>query len=238
MSGTKVEHQSAFLLQAHPWRETSLVVDVFSRDAGRLSMVAKGARRPQSQLRGVLMAFQPLLVSWSGRGEVKTLTSAEWTGGQPLLAGAALMCGYYVNELLARLLPREDPHPALFDRYCDLLKGLSRGQPQDLLLRRFELALLRELGYAPTLDHDVAGEPVDPAADYVFIIEQGPSRATPQAGDLPHIGGQALLDLAQERLDAPETLAQAKGLMRRLIQHLIGAHALESRRIFMELQEL
>ena len=102
----RIDQQPGFVLHSYPYRETSLIVEVFSRDHGRLGLVAKGARRPMSQLRGVLMAFQPLLIDWSGGGEMKTLVRAEWQGGQPLLGGQALLCAYYLNELLMRLLAR------------------------------------------------------------------------------------------------------------------------------------
>ncbi len=238
MRGKRVEQEPAFLLHAHPWRETSLVLDIFSRSHGRLPLVAKGARRPLSQLRGVLMSFQPLLASWSGRGEVRTLTGAEWAGGQALLTGAAMMCGYYANELITRLLPRDDAHPALFDAYAALLQALAAQAPQDLCLRRFELALLRELGYAPTFDHDEDGRPLQPTAHYLFIIERGPVLADAAHGDMSSLSGRVLLDLAVGDLSNPDTLFQAKSLMRRLIAHLLGNQPLESRRIFMELQEL
>lgn len=238
MSAKRIEHEPAYILHTHPWRETSYVVDVLSRMHGRVAMVAKGARRPRAALRGVLMAFQPLELSWTGQGEVKTLTQAEWVGGQPLLSGAGLMCGYYANELLMRLLPREDAHPRLFERYAQLLQELAMGVPHDLCLRRFELVLLRELGYAPTLDHDIDGAPVLPEADYLFIIEHGPQRVSGDTPNEPTLPGRVLLDLARENLSHPDTLTQAKGLMRRLIAHLVGGQPLASRRIFMELQEL
>ena len=238
MSGTRVEYRSAFGLHTNAWRETRYVVYMFSLEHVRVAMVAKGARRPRAALRGVLLAFQPLEISWSGTGELKTLTAAEWQGGQAMLSGSALMCGYYANELLVRLLPREDAHPRLFDAYATLLRRLSINAPQDLALRAFELVLLQELGYAPTFDTDEQGEAVRPERDYLFIIERGPVPATGDEHDEATLPGRVLLDLAREDLSHPETLAQAKSLMRRLIAHLVGARALESRRIFMELQEL
>ena len=110
------------MLHTYPFRETSLIVEVFSRDFGRVALLARGARRPRSALRGVLLAFQPLEVGWAGKGEVQTLMKAEWQGGQPLLAGKALFCGYYLNELLMHLLPREDAHERLFAVYADTLR--------------------------------------------------------------------------------------------------------------------
>lgn len=114
----KVDGQPAFVLHAYPFRETSLIVEVFSRDFGRVALLARGARRPRSALRGLLLGFQPLELGWAGKGEVQTLMKAEWQGGQPLLAGKALFCGYYLNELLLNLLPREDAHERLFSVYA------------------------------------------------------------------------------------------------------------------------
>ena len=119
------ESREAFVLHSYPYRETSLLVDVFAKGFGRVSVVARAARSPRSALRGVLLAFQPLALSWFGKGEVRTLARAEWLGGHPRLQGEALMCGFYVNELLVRLLPREDPHDALFARYGDALARLG-----------------------------------------------------------------------------------------------------------------
>ncbi|HLU15974.1 MAG TPA: DNA repair protein RecO [Burkholderiaceae bacterium] len=151
--GQRVVNVPAYLLHATAWRETSLVVQVFAREHGVVAMVAKGAKRPHSVLRPVLNAFQPLSLSWSGAGEVKTLTRAESAGIQPL-RGRAFMSAWYMNELLLRLLPREDAHPVLFDAYeAALAKLVAVGQDRDTslpisgLLRQFEWALLQETGY-------------------------------------------------------------------------------------------
>src|SRR5215467_1201978 len=115
------DEESAFVLHTYPYRETSLIVEAFTATYGRVAMVARGAKRPRSELRGLLNAFQPLLVSWAGTGELKTLIAAEWRGGMPLPTGAALLCGFYLNELLLKLLPREDPHPKLWTDYENAL---------------------------------------------------------------------------------------------------------------------
>lgn len=238
-SRQRIEQQPGFVLHTHAWRETSLIVEVFSRDHGRLALVAKGARRPQSALRGVLMAFQPLLVDWSGGGEVKTLARAEWCGGQPLLGGRALMCGYYLNELLVKLTAREDPHPALHAAYAAAIAALGRGVAPAPVLRGFELELLRELGYGVNLDSEgESGEAVQPGADYVYIIERGPLRVAGDAGDLPSISGRSLLEMARGDFSRAETLAQSKELLRMLINHYLGGQTLQSRRVLTELQEL
>ena len=232
----RIDQQPGFVLHSYPYRETSLIVEVFSRDHGRLGLVAKGARRPMSQLRGVLMAFQPLLIDWSGGGEMKTLVRAEWQGGQPLLGGQALLCAYYLNELLMRLTAREDAHPRLFDAYAEAVRALGRGEPESPILRRFELALLQELGYGLQLDADADGVPVRPEVRYAYIIERGAVPLDEYGIDDPSVvAGRVLLDMARGDFREPETLAGAKALMRRLIQHYLGGQVLQSRRVFTEL---
>lgn len=242
----RIEQQPAWVLHTLPWRETSLIVEVFSRRQGRIAMVAKGARRPHSVLRGVLMAFQPLLLDWSGGGEVKTLVRAEWQGGQPLLTGQALLCGYYLNELLVCLTAREDAHPTLFDAYVEAMIALGRGERIAPILRRFELALLHELGYGPMLDGvDESGLPLRPESRYVYLVERGPvapdallAEDSALAAGQPVIGGQTLLDLAAEDFSRAETLLQSKLLLRALINHYLGGRPLQSRRVLKELAEL
>jgi len=167
--------QPAFVLHTYPFRETSLVVEVFTRNAGRIGLVARGARRPRSALRGLLMAFQPLLLSWAGRSELRTLHKAEWQGGIPQLRGVELMCGFYLNELLLKFLARDDPHDALFTVYHDAIVALAQRLEPAATLRRFEKHLLKELGYALTLDREAdTGRPVEPQKRYTYVIERGP----------------------------------------------------------------
>lgn len=239
MSGKqRVDGAAAFMLHAHPYSETSLVLDVFARDHGRLAILARGARRPRSALRGVLLGFQPLELGWFGGGEVKTLAKAEWLGGLPLLGGKALLLGYYLNELLLKLLPREDAHPALFDAYGAALAAMTRGATETAELRRFEKTLLRELGYGLALDR-VAGtdEPVRPDWQYAYQVERGVVENTGVSPGLT-FAGKTLLDLAADDYSDPRTLAESKVLMRQLMAHYLGGQSLQSRRIFVELQEL
>lgn len=149
-------------MHATNWSETSIIAQVFSRDYGIVTVVAKGAKRPYSVLRPILSAFQPLLLSWSGQTEIKTLTRAETAGLLPL-QGRSLMSGWYMNELLLKLLPKEDPHQVLFDAYADALAQLAGGSSATGALRRFEWTLLNETGYgieaeAPDFD-DRSAEP-------------------------------------------------------------------------------
>ncbi|MBA3904622.1 MAG: DNA repair protein RecO [Rhodocyclaceae bacterium] len=235
---SRVDGQAAYVLHTYPFRETSLIVKAFSRGHGRLALVARGARRPRSAVRGLLMAFQPLELGWFGQGEMRTLAKVEWIGGQPLLQADALLLGYYMNELLLKLLPREDAHPALFDAYAEAVRALAFGEPSQASLRRFEVMLLKELGYGLTLDREAdSGRPLDPAKHYAWVIERGPVEAA-EGGNAPIFLGQALLAMARDDFSATETLAQAKQLMRMLIHHYLDGQPLSSRRVFKELQEL
>lgn len=235
----RVDQQAGFILHTHAYRETSLIVELFSRDHGRLALVAKGARRPMSALRGVLLAYQPLLVDWSGGGEVKTLMRAEWLGGQPMLTGKALLCGYYLNELLMRFLPREDPHPALFACYAETIVALPRSTFFEPLLRRFELTLLEQMGYGVPLTHEAGNDqPIRADADYRYIIERGPVPADEADAESPVLSGQSLLDMAAGVFEGARTLSQSKQLLRLLIGHHLGGQPLQSRRMFKELQSL
>src|SRR4029078_2170036 len=148
------EAEPAFVLHSYPFRETSLIIEAFSRNWGRVALVARGARRPRSALRGVLLSFEPLLLSWGGKAELRTLHKAEWQGGLPQLKGRGLLCGFYLNELMVKLLAREDPHEQLFETYDGTLRALAAGGDHAAILRRFEKRFLQELGYALTLDRD------------------------------------------------------------------------------------
>ena len=254
----RVDGQSAYVLHLHPYSETSLVVDVFTRDHGRVPLLARGARRPRSAMRGMLMSFQPLELGWFGGGEVKTLAKAEWLGGMPLLGGRCLLLGYYLNELLLKMLPREDAHGVLFDAYAAALRALAAGGADAPELRRFEKTLLKELGYGLTLEVDVeSGLPVVPEAEYNYLIERGPvqkvgadettalqgGRAKDALlavadGDTAVVCGQTLLDMAADDYSDPRTRVESRHLMRQLIAHHMGGKPLQSRRVFMELQEL
>ena len=238
MGRQRIDDQVAFILHLHPYSETSLIVDVFSRDHGRLPLLARGARRPRSALRGVLMAFQPLELGWFGGGEVRTLAKAEWMGGMPLLAGRCLLLGYYLNELLVSLLPRDDAHPGLFDAYAAALRALSHGTADAPELRRFELSLLRELGYGLRLTTEAeSGGPVRATSEYLYLTERGPIEKV-GAGGTAGFRGKTLLDMARDDYSDPRTCAESKQIMRQLIAHHLGGKQLQSRRVFMELQEL
>jgi DNA repair protein RecO (recombination protein O) len=238
----RAEREPAFVLHSYAYKETSLIVEVFSRNRGRLGLLARGARRPRSAIRGTLLAFHPLRLSWSASAELGTLTAAEWSGGQPALAGQGLMCGFYLNELLLKLLPREDPHEQLFDAYAASLARLAAGDEHAAVLRGFERRLLTELGYAPLLERDAAtGLPVRAAARYAYEPERGPLAAGDDgsgSAQLLTVSGQTLLDIAHDDYARRETREEARRLMRWLIGARLGGQTLHTREVLLELQEL
>jgi DNA repair protein RecO (recombination protein O) len=235
-SKRRADHEPGYVLHTYPYMETSLIVEAFTRLFGRVSLLARGARRPRSAMRGVLLAFHPLRLSWSGSSELATLMSAEWAGGLRQLHGRGLMCGFYLNELILRLLPREDPHEALFDAYGETISRLSLNGPISPILRAFEKRLLAELGYAPMFDREAAtGEPIEPGGSYAYEPDRGPVRSS--RGDLL-VSGRTLLDLAADDYTRAETRDEARYLMRALIGQRLHGQVLHTRNVLMELTDL
>jgi DNA repair protein RecO (recombination protein O) len=235
----RVDHQPGFVLHTTPWRETSLIVEAITRDHGRVALVARGAKRPTSQFRGLLAPFAPLALSWSGRNEIKNLVRVEWVGGLTPLRGNSLLAAFYANELLVRLLARADPHERLFAGYLELLHGLS-GARHDVTLRTFELELLREVGYAVALDQCASGEPIDASARYRFAPESGPQRVDLQQRDdgTAAVAGSTLIAMARGDFSDSRVAAEAKALLRQLIRYHLGGKPLNTRRILLDLQQL
>lgn len=234
----RIVDQPGFVLHSYPYKETSLIVDVFSRDHGRIALVAKGAKRPHSKLRGVLQTFQPLSVGWSGKSEVRTLIAAEWVGGLLPLEKSALLCGFYLNELLVKLLARDDPHPALFDHYVSALNQLAHDEPAAIVLRKFERALLKESGVAGDWSLcTTSRKQVESAQIYVVDPELGPRPARP-ADTWPRVAGKTLLDMEAENYGDAATQTQSKFLMRFLLAHHLNGTALNTRQILIDLLQL
>lgn len=234
---TRVIDQPGFVLHSYPYKETSLIVELLSRDFGRVALIAKGAKRPHSKLRGALQTFQPLAVSWSGKAEVRTLTAAEWVGGLLPLERSALLCGFYLNELLVKLLARDDPHPALFDHYVATLNQLAHDEPPPIVLRKFERALLKETGVGGSFAHTAEGTAIDPERTYVVDPERGPREPHP-ADTAPRVAGRTLLDMEREDYSDPVTQTQSKFLMRSLLAHHLGGAQLNTRQILIDLMQL
>ncbi|MDB5771843.1 MAG: recO [Burkholderia sp.] len=235
---SRVADQPGFVLHSYPYKETSLIVDVFARDHGRVALIAKGAKRPHSKLRGVLQTFQPLSVGWTGKSEIRTLTTAEWVGGLLPLEKSALLSGFYLNELLVKLLARDDAHPALFDHYVSTLNQLAHDEPAPIVLRKFELALLKETGVASNFTVCTrTGQAVDVERVYVVDPERGPRPAMP-ADTSPRISGKTLLDMEHEDYADPVTQSQSKILMRFLLAHQLGGVPVNTRQILIDLMQL
>lgn len=220
------------VLHRRDYSNTSLLIELFSADHGRFPAIAKGAKSPRSASAALLQPFRPLWVKLSGRGEVKTLGRVEQGGAGNALAGTALYCGLYLNELLMRLLGRGDAHPGLYALYLQALADLSGGTDPSPVLRRFELSLLREIGYAMVLDRDAdSGRPLDPGRRYRYHPEHGPVPALP--GDAGFsVAGRTLLDLAQGRVPNAAEAREARELMRRVLGHFLGDKPLKSRELF------
>jgi DNA repair protein RecO (recombination protein O) len=234
----RADHEAGYVLHTYPYKETSLIVEAFTRRFGRISLLARGARRPRSAMRGVLLSFHALRLTWSASAELGTLIGAEWAGALQPLAGRGLMCGFYLNELLLRLVPREDPHEALFDFYSRALHELSTGVEYSAVLRSFEKRLLAELGYAPVLVHDSMSRPINPDEQYVYEPDRGPvPTASPGSGTLV-VSGRTLLDVAADDYARAETRDEARALMRVLIGERLHGQVLHTRSVLMELNEL
>lgn len=231
------QQQSAFILHRRNYSETSLLLEVYTRRHGRVGLIAKGARRPSNRARGLLVPFQPLLLGWSGRGELMVLTGAEAEGASYELAGRALYCGFYLNELLMRLLHRHDPHETLYDRYAAALTGLRGEPPEEEVLRVFEKHLLGEIGYGLMLERESGDRPVEPDVLYDYVLDQGPVRVRhPElAGRVQgvRLRGASLLALAAERFEHGASLREIKALTRAALAPHLGAKPLQSRRLFL-----
>ena len=246
-SEVRIHDEPAFVLHSYPYKETSLIVEVLTRHHGRVALIARGAKRPRSAMRGVLQGFQPLALAWtSGRSrtsELRTLTKAEWVGGLAPLRGAGLLCGFYLNELLIKLLAREDAHEALFDSYIHAVAQLSQGGPAEPSLRAFEYALLREAGYAIRLSHCVeSGAPIRAEGRYRYRPEHGPfgvADGFSGAGrDDQIIFGKTLLDIGAGDFSDATTLSQSKQLMRYLLNYHLAGQNLNTRQMMIDLQNL
>ncbi|NJD05479.1 MAG: DNA repair protein RecO [Methylococcaceae bacterium] len=221
--------QDGYVVHRRSYRETSLLVDVFSREQGMVRLLAKGASRGRSSKAGLLQPFAALALAWRGRGDLPVLREVE-----PLrrhnLAGSAVLCGLYLNELLVRLLPAGDAHPALFAAYGETLDRLVQGGGQEPVLRGFELLLLEQLGYAPPLEQEGdSGAPVLADGYYEYRPEHGPVPCAPHP---QAFRGATLLALSARRLADGEQLREAKRMMRLVIGHALGGKPLKSRELF------
>ncbi|MEZ5664764.1 MAG: DNA repair protein RecO [Burkholderiaceae bacterium] len=240
--------QWAFVLHRHDWSESSLILDVFAREHGRLVLVAKGVKRPTSQFRPVLLPLQPLALSWGGDAEVRTLKSAQWAGGHVMPTGEALLSGSYLNELLLRLLARDDPHPQLFDHYALAVRLLAeQPQAQSLVLRAFELLLLRETGLLPDLGHEGSAlAPILPDRHYVLTPELGLHEPVDQAAHAMQgshwLALAGAMDSSRPMVDLLAICAPVLGPLRNQLRLLLHYHSgmtvFRTRQLMLDVQAL
>lgn len=248
MALKRVSEEPAFVLHRYDWSETSLVLEVFTRHHGRIALVAKGVKRPTSQFRPVLLPLQPLHVSWTGDAEVRTLKSAQWQGGHVMPTGEALISGSYLNELLMRLLARDDPHASLFDHFALAVQLLAeKGDAQQVILRAFELLLLRDVGLLPDFSQEANTlTPLDSDGLYVLTPESG---LRPAHDDDAHpLSGEQWLGL-QAAMDGPvpfiTTLRACAGALQALrpqLRHLLhyhcGVRVFKTRQLMLDVQAM
>ncbi len=233
------DDEPAYVLHTYAFKETSLVVEIFSRNCGRLGLVARGARRPRSPMRGLLMSFQPLSLGWGGKSELRTLYRAETLAGHSQLTGLNLLCGFYLNELVLKLLQREDPHERLYEAYERALATLRGELPPAWAVRRFEKDLLRELGYELLLERDVDGAPIQPHARYTYVLDAGPRPLGEHQVDLViELTGATLIELAADDYRRPGALQESRALMRYVLGHYLGGQELHTRQLLREMQQL
>ena len=224
--------EPAWVLHTRAYRDTSLLVEALTRDHGRIGLVARGARGPRGRLRGLLQPLQPLLLSWTGRGELMTLTAAEAAGSAHALRDEALLSAFYANEVLLRVLQRGDAQPTVFEIYARTLAALAAGASAAPTLRVFEKRLLDALGWGAAYDHVAAdGTPVAPDRRYGFAPEVGVVAAGAGAVD---VDGAALLALAHEDLSDAAVAADARRVLRVALSPHLGARPLETRALLMD----
>jgi DNA repair protein RecO (recombination protein O) len=246
----RTSDEPAFVLHRYDWSESSLILEMFTRHHGRVALVAKGAKRPSSNFRPVLLPLQPLHISFGGDAEIRTLKGAEWAGGDVMPTGDALLSGFYLNELLLRLLARDDPHPELFDAYATAVAVLAsqQGEALEPALRTFELLLLREIGLMPSLDMQTPTlEPLAPASRYSLVPEAGLVAAREQDGRASLTGAQwlALHGALGQRTpftvtlrQVAQTMAELKPQLRALLHYHCGVATLRTRQLMLDLQAL
>jgi len=243
--------EPAYVLHRYDWSETSLILEVFTRHHGRIALVAKGAKRPSSSLRPILMPLQPVHVAFGGDAEIRTLRSAEWQGGHVMPTGAALLSGYYLNELLLNLLARDDPHAVLFDIYARVVEVIAGAGTQDDLLqatlRTWEVLLLREIGLLPLLDQQtmtLGG--LEREVRYTLVPEGGLRQA--HSDDRHALRGAQWIRLQAALGDAApftatlrvcaECMAELKPQLRQLLHYHCGVRTLRTRQMMMDIQAL
>jgi DNA repair protein RecO (recombination protein O) len=235
----RIEMEAVFVLHAKPYRETSQLLEVLSQNYGCVGLVANGSRRPKSRWKSALRPFQPIRMSWSGRGPLYTLRAAEPSSTAARIEGLPLMAAFYMNELLITLVQRGDAHPNLFTHYAGALAGLSAGDDAEPVLRRFETSLLAEIGYGLIIDHEVVtGEPLASDRKYEYVIDRGPVPvADSHDGQMVFLGSE-LLAMARGEFDTKAQLKSAKRLLRAALNRNLNGRQLKTRAVLASMRRL
>lgn len=234
----RVTLQPGYILHSRPFNETSVLLDVLTQEYGRVHLLARGVRSLHSRRRGLLRSFIPLLLSWSGKTDLMSLTAAEIASHICHLEGAQLINGLYLNELLVRLLPRDDSHPKLFMAYQQTLQALHETKTPEPTLRLFEKMLLQEMGYGLEFHQDIANEPILKNVHYHFLPGKGFVPSSSVVGSI-HVHsvltlpGKALLALHHGHFEGDD-LRWIKQLMRLAITGLLGNQTVKSRELFLK----
>lgn len=229
----KIELTPCFILHYRPYLESSLILDVFSREHGRLHLIAKGAKREKSRFSGLLQPYQRLLMAWSGKSELMTLTDVETDFDSYELSDVRVIAGFYINELLIKLLHQHESHSELFDIYDEALLDISVSENIDMVLRIFEKELLRSLGYGLVLDRVIDdGQAIEAEKNYYYLSDTGPLANIPSTKNYVEISGKSLLALESGDLQNKLILKETKRLMRFIIQGHLGDKQLASRVLY------
>lgn len=232
----RVDTQVAYILHKRPFRDTSQILDVFSRDHGRLSLMSRGSRGSKSKTSGLLQIFRPLLFSWQGRGEMPFLNNVEIADIKaPALSGKVLMSAMYINELLVYLLHKNDVHADIFDRYHECLYALADASNIEIVLRLFEKNLLQHLGFGLNLVNDAdTGQAVEAGRYYAYFFEHGPVLCDQDrhVSVNPVVSGASLIAYEQNRLEPGRQCAEIKVLMRYVLNAHLGHKKLKSRELY------
>ncbi|MEM7255921.1 MAG: DNA repair protein RecO [Pseudomonadota bacterium] len=236
MSQARVDLTPAYVIHSRAYRDTSLIIEVFTAVQGRLSLLVRGAKSGKLKKSLILQPFRKLQIAWAGRGELPILSAVEEVGGSMRLQGESLACGYYINELIYHLLPRFEAAPELFVMYWPVVESITDEAARDSALRRFEFSLLQHTGYAPLLGHEWnTGDVVDTGQVYRYRVPEGPEFADQADGLM--ISGQTLLELEAGQFDNLSNAKEARDLARILIHYQLNGRELLSRSLFSSLQK-
>jgi DNA repair protein RecO (recombination protein O) len=234
-----IEGEPAYLIHQRPYSETSQIINLFSRHYGRVDAIAKGSKRPKSKFKSFLQPFSPILVSWSGRSQLKTLRSVDISSGkQSNVSRKHLMSAFYLNELILSFLTTADPYPDLFDAYSLAINNLSNADSSEIILREFEIQLLTEIGYAINFQTEaMSSKKIEPNLSYRFIAEEGfVSSVTSSARDAL-IKGSVIQSIDRKDFSQPETMRAAKRIIRESVKYHLSGKELNTKKVVKSLKK-